>query len=104
MLNPFKDINWNPGLVEKREFGMSLIIGFPCLALFFTVITWLRTHTWQPGFMWIGAIGLVAIVTFLRAEIGPRPVAGATGGAQPAVAVSPRERPGAERVRGTAGS
>ena len=52
----------------------------------------------------IGAIGLVAIVTFLRAEIGPRPVAGATGGAQPAVAVSPRERPGAERVRGTAGS
>src|SRR5437588_4852236 len=58
MLNPFKDVNWNPGLVEKRKFGMSLIIGFPCLALFFMVVTWLRTHTWQPGFMWIGAIGL----------------------------------------------
>ena len=32
MVNPFKEVNWNPGPRERRKFALSLIIGFPCIA------------------------------------------------------------------------
>ena len=34
MLNPFQEINWHPGLPERRTFAASLIVGFPCVATF----------------------------------------------------------------------
>lgn len=32
MLNPFHEVNWRPGLPERRTFAASLVVGFPCLA------------------------------------------------------------------------
>ena len=33
MVNPFKEVNWRPGLVERRKFAVSLMIGFPAIAV-----------------------------------------------------------------------
>ncbi len=60
MMNPFKDVNWNPGRAEKRKFALSLIIGFPAIAIVFSLITWLAKHSWKPFFLWLGVIGLAA--------------------------------------------
>jgi hypothetical protein len=56
-MNPFGEVNWNPGFAEKREFAKSWIVGFPVLAAFFLLVTWLPTHTWKPFFLWLGIIG-----------------------------------------------
>ena len=42
MVNPFKEVNWNPGTRERRKFALSLIIGFPCIAVVLLVIGLLR--------------------------------------------------------------
>ena len=42
MVNPFKEVNWNPGTRERRKFALSLIIGFPCIALVLLVVGLLR--------------------------------------------------------------
>jgi len=60
MMNPFKDVNWNPDLEDKRKFAVSLIIGFPSLALFFLLVTWISSHTWKPFFLWLGVVGFAA--------------------------------------------
>jgi len=57
MLNPFTEINWKPGLEEKRKFARSLVIGFPSLAVFFSLVTFLTRHTWNPFFLRLGVIG-----------------------------------------------
>jgi hypothetical protein len=57
-MNPFREINWNPGLDEKGKFAMSLIVGFPTLAAFLSLVVWLRHHMWQPFFLWLALIGL----------------------------------------------
>ena len=59
MLNPFSEVNWKPGIEEKRKFAISLVIGFPSLALFFSLVTWLTRHAWNPFFPWLGAVGFV---------------------------------------------
>ena len=33
MINPFKEINWNPGDEEIRTFGRSMLVGFLVIAL-----------------------------------------------------------------------
>jgi hypothetical protein len=42
MVNPFKEVNWNPGIPERRKFALSLIIGFPCIAVVLLVFGLLR--------------------------------------------------------------
>ena len=42
MVNPFKEVNWNPGPKERRKFALSLIIGFPCIAVVLLGLRWLR--------------------------------------------------------------
>jgi hypothetical protein len=70
MLNPFTEVNWNPGLAEKRKFAMSLIIGFPAVAVVFLLIGWLVKHQWKPFFMWLGVVGLaVGILLWLLPAI-----------------------------------
>ena len=44
MLNPFQEINWHPGLPERRTFAASLIVGFPCVATFV-----LLAQRWHHG-------------------------------------------------------
>jgi len=61
MLNPFAEVNWNPDVPARRKFAISLIIGFPCIAIFFALVT--RLHAWKPLLLWVGvpgcAVGLV---------------------------------------------
>jgi hypothetical protein len=66
MINPFKEVNWKPGLPEKRSFARSLIIGFPCVALGLIVINRLATGGWHPnGPLWLGGIGMaVGVVLY----------------------------------------
>ncbi len=60
MINPFKDVNWNPGREEKRKFARSLIVGFPILALVWLVIGRVFGGMWhvQPAIM-VGGGGAV---------------------------------------------
>ena len=66
MLNPFKETNWNPNLAERKKFAVSLIIGFPVLALIFTGVGMIKTHSVTiPNFcLWLGGIGFAVGVVF----------------------------------------
>jgi hypothetical protein len=70
MMNPFADVNWKPGVPERKKFAVSLIIGFPLIAILFGVVTRLAKHTWNPFFLWLGIIGLaVGVVLWLLPQI-----------------------------------
>ena|SRR5437870_1022234 len=70
MLNPFKDVNWNPTIAEKRKFAGSLIVGFPVIAILFSTLGRLTTHAWKPFFLWLGVFGLaIGIVLWLLPQI-----------------------------------
>jgi hypothetical protein len=47
MVNPFSEINWHPGLPERRRFAASLMIGFPCLAAVLLIAIRLRGTAWH---------------------------------------------------------
>src|SRR5690349_16009171 len=47
MVNPFREINWNPGLPERRRFAASLMVGFPCLAAVLLVLIRIRETAWH---------------------------------------------------------
>lgn len=65
MLNPFKEVNWNPDTAARRKFAVSLIVGFPCLALLSFLANWLRAGVWLPGFaLRLGGLGAAAGVIF----------------------------------------
>ena len=58
MINPFKEINWNPDVCEKRKFALSLIIGFPCLAVAFLGLMKIWGGSWEfETAGWIAGIG-----------------------------------------------
>jgi hypothetical protein len=59
MVNPFKEVNWNPTLPDKRKFAVSLIIGFPCLAVVLLLVKRLASGVWiaEPS-LWLGGIGV----------------------------------------------
>jgi hypothetical protein len=70
MMNPFADVNWNPDLRARKKFAVSLIIGFPAIAVVFSLVTFLAKHSWKPFFLWLGVIGLAAgIVLWLLPQI-----------------------------------
>jgi len=61
MVNPFHDVNWRPGTVERRKFARSLMIGFPVLAILLLVAGWISKGTLAFKFpLLMGAIGLAA--------------------------------------------
>ena len=47
MVNPFKEVDWNPDLAARRLFAKSLVIGFPIISVLFLLILWIHTGTWQ---------------------------------------------------------
>jgi len=68
MLNPFKEVNWNPGLAERRKFARSLVIGFPCVALILLLAGRLHSHTGAWNFkppLLVGGIGVAFGLLFL---------------------------------------
>ena len=59
MVNPFKEVNWKPGIAERRTFARSLTIGFPAIAIvLFFVLRW-RSGVWDVETpLWIGGVGV----------------------------------------------
>ena len=65
MLNPFKEVNWNPDTAARRTFAKSLVVGFPCLALVLLFAGYLTGKGWNfdPSLK-LGGIGAAAGVLF----------------------------------------
>jgi hypothetical protein len=74
MVNPFKEVNWNPGTRERRKFALSLIIGFPCIAGVLLLIGFLRGKGWNlPLAGAVGGGGLAAGLVLLALPQIARP-------------------------------
>jgi hypothetical protein len=74
MINPFKEVNWNPGTQERRKFALSLIIGFPCIAVLLLVVGLLRGRGWNiPLAAIIGGGGLAVGLLLLALPQISRP-------------------------------
>ncbi len=58
MLNPFTEVNWKPDTAAKRKFALSLIIGFPIIAVIFLLIGRWHSGEWNyTRSIWIGGVG-----------------------------------------------
>jgi hypothetical protein len=70
MINPFTDVNWNPDRQARKKFAFSLVIGFPAIAIMFSAVAFLKTHSLNHSFVWLGAIGFaVGLVLWLLPQI-----------------------------------
>tara|TARA_B100000579_G_C22142036_1_gene536957 strand:+ start:22 stop:465 length:444 start_codon:yes stop_codon:yes gene_type:complete len=59
MPTKFKEINWCPSVVEMKDFGRKLLLGFPFVALFWTCLLALGEGSewgWEV-FTWIAGVG-----------------------------------------------
>jgi hypothetical protein len=76
MINPFHEINWKPGKPELRKFALSLIIGFPCIALIFFTLAALRQHALPAphGYLQLAGIGAAAGLVSLLVPLLARPL------------------------------
>lgn len=57
MMNPFADVNWNPDKAARRKFAVSLVIGFPIIAVLLAAVSYLKTHSVGHFPFWLGGIG-----------------------------------------------
>ncbi len=74
MVNPFKEVNWNPGPREQHKFALSLVIGFPCIAVVLLVLGWLRGKGWNlPLVAVVGGGGLAVGLLLLALPQIARP-------------------------------
>lgn len=65
MVNPFKEVNWNPDIDARRSFAKSLIIGFPCVAVALLLIGKLSSGFWNIELsLWIGGVGAALGIIF----------------------------------------
>jgi hypothetical protein len=74
MLNPFKEVDWNPDKAQKRKFAISLIVGFPVLALLLLLFQYLRglpLDSWSA--LRLAGSGAAAGVVFLAVPSIVRP-------------------------------
>ncbi len=76
MINPFKEINWRPDRAELRKFARSLIIGFPCIAVVFYLVSAVKAHAMPEvtGFAVLGIGGLDVGLLCLFVPIVARPL------------------------------
>jgi len=73
-MNPFKDVNWNPDLAERRKFGRSLVIGFPLLALVWLTVGRLRLGVWHvEAALLMAGIGCAAGLLFIMVPVVAKP-------------------------------
>lgn len=60
MVNPFREVNWQPGLAERRRFAASWIVGFPGVALGLLLVGRWSSGAWSIGSaVTLGGAGLV---------------------------------------------
>jgi len=64
MMNPFAETNWNPDTQARKKFAVSLIVGFPIIAVMFALVSYLKTHSVGHFPIWLGGIGFVAGIIF----------------------------------------
>ena len=70
MLNPFAEMDWNPDLRARKKFAVSLIIGFPVIAVLLALVSYLKTRGVGHFPLWLGAIGFfVGIILWLLPQI-----------------------------------
>ena len=74
MINPFREINWQPCTRELRAFGKAIAIGFPIIAVLLGASARLRTHAWPAWTLWLGAIGLVIGLACVLVPRAARPL------------------------------
>jgi hypothetical protein len=60
MLNPFREVNWNPDRAERRSFARSIAAGLPLVAGVLGGIAWMRTGHWPSWTLWLGGFGAAA--------------------------------------------
>lgn len=67
MVNPFKEVNWRPDMAERRKFALSLVIGFPCVAVLMFLAIRLARGGWNPvPPLWVAGVGAgVGLVLWL---------------------------------------
>jgi hypothetical protein len=65
MINPFKEVNWTPTRAEKRKFAVSLLIGFPIIALLIFAVRGSLGYGWNADFpLRLGGFGFAAGLLF----------------------------------------
>jgi hypothetical protein len=57
MMNPFTEVNWNPDRAGRRKFAVSLMIGFPCIAVLMLLARHFARGGWSTGPLWLAGIG-----------------------------------------------
>ena len=74
MLNPFSDVDWNPDRQKRRTFAVSLMIGFPIIALLFLLGGYLRSGGWNlDAALVLGGVGAGAGALFWAVPAIARP-------------------------------
>ncbi|MCL5099209.1 MAG: SxtJ family membrane protein [Candidatus Omnitrophica bacterium] len=77
MINPFKEVNWNPDRAERKQFARSLVLGFPALAFVFFLVGWAKTGQWNvhlSAALWIAAAGVAAGLLLLAFPFLAKPL------------------------------
>jgi hypothetical protein len=73
VINPFHDVNWNPGTEDRRKFARSLVVGFPCLSVALLLLGWALSGEWNRNYplaVWLTGVGAGAgIVLWLLPAI-----------------------------------
>ena len=58
MLNPFKEVDWNPDIPARRKFAISWLIGFPIVAVLILLLGRAFGNVWKLELAaWIAGIG-----------------------------------------------
>ena len=74
MLNPFKEVRWNPGRSELNSFAKSLLVGFPCVALVLLVSGYVAGKGWNLELaLKVGGLGAAAGLVFLLVPVVAKP-------------------------------
>ena len=70
MINPFKEINWNPGKKDIRTFGHSMLIGCTLISLIFLASNIIRDSLNNALTTPVITIFLAGILLFIISKMG----------------------------------